>query len=222
MDFKRMKTNYSYLGNFVPFLTQNQQRIKNMLLDYKLQTKVEKLPDGKDITTLIFTKENVVVRFLPFRIDFDYLYSSANCTAQLSFQKACEFYNLLGEIFYDLKGSRIALVSSVFMDNTNGMCSRYLAKKLGANDLFGECSEFNFRLNGVKQYFEPVNSVVDFRPGEAKNNQTQKVLPVLIANLDINTMALNRDARLAISDAENHFSDLLLEEQERLNQIEAL
>ena len=47
MKFMRMKNSYSLLGNYVPLLTTNQQRIKNMMIEYQIQTKDEKLPDGK-------------------------------------------------------------------------------------------------------------------------------------------------------------------------------
>lgn len=220
MNFKRMKTNYSYLGNFVPFLTDNQQRIKNLLIDYKLQTKIEKLPDGKEVTALFFNKENVIIRFLPFRIDFDYVFSSQTCTAQASFHNACEFYKLLGEIFYDLRGARVALVSTLLIDKPFEEGCKILSNKFGISDYFGDVNEFSFRINGVKSYFEPLNSVLDIRRDALKNAQTGQPVAVLIANLDINTLAQNKEPRLVVEDAENHFSELLLEEQERINQID--
>lgn len=216
MKFMRMKNSYSLLGNYVPLLTTNQQRIKNMMIEYQIQTKDEKLPDGKEVTTLYFQKNNIQVRFLPFRIDYDYMYVNQECSMQKSLQQACEFFKLLGEIF-DAKGARIALVSSLFVDNTNQAAAKYLAEKLNVNDLFGNCAEFTFRVNNIKHYFEDVNSVLDFRPGEAKNNKTGEKHQIMIANIDINTMAANKEHRFDPIDAEEYFSDLVLEEQEKVN-----
>lgn len=216
MKFTRMKNSYSLLGNYVPLLTTNQQRIKNMMIEYQIQTKDEKLPDGKEVTALFFQKNNIQVRFLPFRIDYDYMYVNQECTMQKSLQSACEFFKLLGEIF-DAKGARIALVSALFVDNTNQAAAKYLAEKLNVTDIFGNCAEFTFRVNNIKHYFEDVNSVLDFRPGEAKNNKTGEKHQIMIANIDVNTMASDKTHRFDPVDAEEYFSDLVLEEQEKVN-----
>ena len=84
-------------------------------------------------------------------------------------------------------------------------------------DVFGNCAEFTFRVNNIKHYFEDVNSVLDFRPGEAKNNKTGDVHQIMIANIDINTMMQNKDHRFDPIYAEEYFSDLVLEEQEKVN-----
>ena len=216
MKFTRMKNSYSLLGNYVPLLTTNQQRIKNMMIEYQIQTKEEKLPDGTTVTALFFQKNNVQVRFLPFRIDFDYMYVNQECTMHNSLQSASEFFKLLGEIV-DAKGARIALVSALFGDNRNQSAAKYLAEKLNVTDLFGNCAEFTFRVNNIKQYIDDVNSVLDFRPGEAKNNKTGEKHQIMIANIDINTMAANKEHRFDPIDAEEYFSDLVLEEQEKVN-----
>ena len=214
MKFMRMKNSYSLLGNYVPLLTTNQQRIKNMMMGYQMQSKEEKLPDGKTVTVLFFQMNNVQVRFLPFRIDYDYLYINQDCTMQKSLQQACEFFKLLGEIF-DAKAAR--LVSALFTDNENQVGAKYLAEKFNVSNVFGNCTEFTFRVNNIKHYFEEVNSVLDFRPGEAKNNKTGEKHQVMIANIDVNTMAANKNHRFDPIDAEEYFSDLVLEEQEKVN-----
>lgn len=216
MKFARMKNSYSFLGNYVPLLTNNEQRIKNMLLDYKLQTKMEKLPNGQEVPNLFFNKDNIQIRFLAFRIDFDYNYINAECTMQKSLKAACDFFKLLGEIF-DAKGARIALVSSLFTDNKNQAAAKYLSEKFGMNQLFGPCNEFTFRINNIKQSFEALNSVLDFRPGQAKNQKTGEVHDMMIANIDVNTLITNKDHRFDPVNAEEYFSDLLMEEQEKIN-----
>ena len=216
MKFTRMKNSYSLLGNYLPLLTTNQQRIKNMMIEYQLQAKEEKLPNGTTVSTLYFQKNNIQIRFLPFRIDYDYLYVNQECSMQKSLQSACEFFKLLGEIF-DAKGARIALVSTLFTDNNNQAAAKYLSEKFNMTDVFGNCAEFTFRVNNIKHYFEDVNSVLDFRPGEAKNNKTGDVHQIMIANIDINTMMQNKDHRFDPIYAEEYFSDLVLEEQEKVN-----
>lgn len=216
MKITRMKNSYSFIGNYLMLLNNNSQRIKNMMLDYKLDTKTEKLPDGKEVTNLFFTKGNIQVRFLGFRIDFDYLYLNQECTMQKSLKAACDFFKLLGEIF-DAKGARIAIVSTIFTDNENQKASTYLSEKFGVSQVFGPCNEFTFRINNIKQSFETLNSVLEFRPGQAKNNKTGEVHNVMIANIDINTLISNKEHRFDPINAEEYFSDLLMEEQEKIN-----
>lgn len=63
MRVTKMRSNFSMIGNFVSFLKENEQRIKNMLLDYTVQSGMEKLPSGEEVKTLLFQKENVHIRF---------------------------------------------------------------------------------------------------------------------------------------------------------------
>ena len=68
MEFFKTRINYSYIGEYIDFLIQNEQRIKNLMIDYEIQSKVDALPDGREVKSFIFTKENVSIRFLPIRL----------------------------------------------------------------------------------------------------------------------------------------------------------
>ena len=222
MRVTKMRSNFSMIGNFVSFLKENEQRIKNMLLDYTVQSGMEKLPSGEEVKTLLFQKENVHIRFLPVRIDFDYVYANANCTSEKALESAYQFFRLFGEIFYQVSANRIAFVTSGFLDNANHQAVETLTKTFGIAALFGDCQEFSLRLNNVKNYFEPLNSVLDIRAGEAKNAKTNQTLPVLIVNIDVNTLAANKENRFQADKMEQYLSDLVLEEEYKIRIIESL
>lgn len=222
MKFNRMRSNYSMIGNFVPFLMQNEQRIKNMMLEYEIQTKVDKTPEGKDVKSFIFTKESIIVRFLPMRIDYDFAYAAPTITQQQVYDSACQFYKLFGEIFPEVTAFRLALVSTGFVDNSNIAAIQSFSNKFGFSGVFGETTELNFRINNPKNSFEMINSVLDVRPGEAKNHKTGDVLPVMIFSIDINTLASNQKNRFYPQDVQNFFSEFLMEEQDKITQIESI
>lgn len=80
-----------------------------MLLDYTVQSGMEKLPSGEEVKTLLFQKENVHIRFLPVRIDFDYVYANANCTSEKALESAYQFSGCLVKYFIKCRptGSRL-------------------------------------------------------------------------------------------------------------------
>ena len=55
MEIINVRHTYRMLGNFINLLLNNEQRIKNMLLDYEIHTKVDKLPNGQEIKSLFIT-----------------------------------------------------------------------------------------------------------------------------------------------------------------------
>ena len=76
MDINKMNIKYSYIGDSIKFIMENEQRIKNLLLDYECHTKNDRHPSGIDVKTLTFSKKNVKICFSPLRIDFDYGFTS--------------------------------------------------------------------------------------------------------------------------------------------------
>ena len=220
MQFNKTKSSYSLLGNFVPFLLKNEASIQAFISNYQVETKVDKMQDGTEVKSFIGKKGNVIIRLLPNRVDYDFIFS-ANNTAEEAFQNACNFFSNLGER-YGLKAARLALVTTLFADNTNDAAAKTLANKLNANNIFGPCVEFTFRLNTLKDYFEKINSVVNVAAGNATNNKTNEVKPILLVTLDINTLIQNKEHRFNAIDLSNHFSDFLLEEQEKINVLNSL
>ena len=77
MEIKKMGIKYSYIVDCIKFIESNEQRIKNMLLDYECHIKSDRHPSGVDVKTLTFSKKNVKICFSPLRIDFDYGFASA-------------------------------------------------------------------------------------------------------------------------------------------------
>ena len=216
MEFKKTKSSYSILGNFIPFLLKNEESIQAFISNYQIESKADKMQDGTEVKSYIGKKDNVIVRLLPNRIDYDYIFANSNNTTEEAFQNACNFFSKLGEK-YGIKAARLALVTTLFTDNTNNEAVKHLAIRLNANSIFGPCSEFTFRLNNLRDYFERINSVVNISLGNATNNQTKEVKPILLTTLDINTLASNKEHRFNVIDLANHFSDFLLEEQEKIN-----
>ncbi|MBQ8341688.1 MAG: hypothetical protein IJY22_04850 [Clostridia bacterium] len=221
MKFNRTKMTYSLLGNYVPFLTGNEQKIRTLMADFALQTRAEKLPNGNMVTDLLYNKNNVRISYGAFRIDFEYTFANLSCSVQAGFRAACDFFKLLGKHF-DAKGARIALVSTLFTDNTDGAATKHLAEHFGMSSIFGDCQEFTFRINTVRPYFETVNSVLDIRPGEATNNTTGIKTPILMAVLDINTVKENTEHRFHPAGTETLFFELLSEEQEKVSVLMGL
>ena len=210
MEFFKTRINYSYIGEYTDFLIQNEQRIKNLMIDYEIQSKVDALPDGREVKSFIFTKENVSIRFLPNRIDFNYSNKKPE-EYQARFEAAKAFYNLFSEIFLDVLGQRIAILNQGFIRNDSNVAIEHLASRMGMTTLFGMSNELTFKMNFPKTLFEPINSVINVDMGEAKNNKTQEALKVLLVTFDVNTLAESKQARFNPNDFELDFSELLEE-----------
>ncbi len=213
-----MRKTYSYIGNLADFLINNEQRIKNLMLEYEIQSKIDTLPDGRDVKSLLFTKHNVSVRFTPVRIDFTYAYTRPDSVDD-SFAAAKNFFNLFSEIFYDILGHRIAIVSQSFIKNNNDEAIHEFTQKMGFQSAFGTCNELNFKINCPKTLFEPINSVINIDMGEAKNNKTQEKMKVLLVSIDVNTLASNQRPRFNPSDFDLDFKELLEEVQVQENKL---
>ena len=104
-----MSIKYSYICDSIKFINDNEQRIKNLLLDYECHIKNDRHPSGIDVKTLIFSKKNVKIYFSPLRIDFDYSFASILDEDVNSYEEALAFFKLFGEIFPDYKAERIAI-----------------------------------------------------------------------------------------------------------------
>ncbi len=222
MELRRMNSNYAFIGNFVSLLLENEQRIKNMLLDYKVQVFPEKLKDGREIHQLVFNKDHIQIRFLVNRVDFNFIFFQPQKTKEESLKEALNFFGLFGEIFPDERANRIALASTFFMENQNLSGVQQLAETFGMSSVFGSCSELNLHYNTIRNYFEPINSVIEIRPGDARNQEKNISMPVLIFNFDINTLASNQEARFFAGNLQSAFSDFLLEEAERIEEFKKL
>lgn len=220
MRVKKIRYAYSLIGDFLNFLMKNEQRIKNMLLDYEIQTKVDKLPNGQEVKSLLFKKENIGIRVLPNRVDFDYGCKTPEEDAMESFDKASQFFKLFSEIFPEVIGNRIALVAQGFIENNNNSALEKFADSMGMTSKFGNCSELSFKINTPKQYTEPINSVLAVEMGNAKNSKTNQETKIMIVALDINTMAINKDNRFSALNFENDFKNLIQESEERFSAIE--
>lgn len=215
-----MRYSYSYIGNFVELLTNNEQRIKNLMIEYEIQSKTDKLPDGREVKSLMFTKQNINIRFMPMRVDYNFALVNPNSKSEEVFNEAKAFFKLLGEIFPEAVGQRIAIVAQCFIRNEDGIAVTSFADKMGLSENFGDCNELAFKINTPKTYFERLNSVVNVDMGEAKNNKTQEKMPVLLVSLDVNTMANNQTPRFYPKDFERDFSDLFVEVESRFQILE--
>lgn len=211
MEILRVRESYSYIGPLADFLIDQQQRIKNLLIDYEIQSKVENLPDGREVKSLLFTKQNVTVRFLPDRIDYTYNLPNPSIPLEESYESAKQFFKLFSEIFYDVKAQRIAIVSQAFIKNENNQAIQDLTSKMNLVRGFGLCNELKFKINNPKSLFEPVNSVLNLDMGEAKNNKTQEVLKVLLVSVDVNTLAENKELRFNPTNFDSDFRELFEE-----------
>ncbi len=214
MDFFRVRTNYSFLGNYIGLLSEKEQQIKNLFLDYQIQTKVEKV-SNLEVKTFLFTNKNISIQFLLNRIDFDYKFETSTQMPQAAFNAACTFWAKLKGL--QVSAKRIAVFTTGYIDNSKGDASRYLEKQLGKITNFGICNELKVRINNIKSYFEPLNSVLEITQGEAKNSNTNEVKPILLCSIDVNTLAGNEKERFKVETADKYFADLLLEEQDKVN-----
>ncbi len=216
MQINKVRQIFSFIGDFTDFLINNQQRIKNLMLDYEIQTKVDTLPDNREIKSLLFTKKNISIMFTPGRIDYSYNFVNNNNLNDI-LNEANEFFKLFSEIFYDLKASRIATVGQAFINNENDSAVLKLTSKMGLSDLFGDANELHLKLNNPKNLFERVNSVLDLSMGQAKNNHTNESMQVILVSIDINTVADNKEPRFEIKNFKNYFSELVSEAEDKYN-----
>ena len=189
MILKKVRVSYSYIGNFLNLLLQNEQRIKNMLLDYEIQSKLDTLPNGIEVKNLLFSKGNIRIRFTPVRVDYEYSLTSPNTNSLDIFESAYAFFKLLNEIFPDIAGGRIAILSQSFIDNTNNKAIEEFTGKMGFSASFGSCKELSFKFNTPKVAFEDLNAVVNVDMGTAKNNASKEEIKVLLLTIDVNTKA---------------------------------
>ena len=144
------------------------------MIDYEIQSKVDALPDGREVKSFIFTKENVSIRFLPNRIDFNYSNKKPE-EYQASFEAAKAFYNLFSEIFLDVLGQRIAILNQGFIRNDSNVAIEHLASRMGMTTLFGMSNELTFKMNFPKTLFEPINSVINVDMGKRKITRHRKL-----------------------------------------------
>lgn len=211
----RMRQSYSFIGNLTEFLISNEQRLKNLMVDYEIQSKVDTLPDGREVKSLMFTKQNVAVRFTPNRMDYTYNYPNPECNTEDVYKAAKDYFTLFAEIFPDVTAQRVAIVSQGFIKNENLSAIDEFTSKMKFAEVFGECNELNFKINNPLTKFEPLNSVLNIDMGEAKNNKTQEVMKVLLVNVDVNTLAANNKARFNPALFDAYFKDLQEEVEDK-------
>ena len=220
MILKKVRVSYSYIGNFLNLLLQNEQRIKNMLLDYEIQSKLDTLPNGVEVKNLLFSKGNLRIRFTPVRVDYEYSLTSPNTNSLDIFYSAYAFFKLLNEIFPDIAGGRIAILSQSFIDNTNNKAIEEFTGKMGFSASFGSCNELSFKFNTPKVAFEDLNAVVNVDMGTAKNNASKEEIKVLLLTIDVNTKAEQTTARFNPGNFKTDFKDLYSLIEERTAELE--
>lgn len=220
MILKKVRVSYSYIGNFLNLLLQNEQRIKNMLLDYEIQSKLDTLPNGVEVKNLLFSKGNLRIRFTPVRVDYEYSLTAPNTNSLDIFESAYAFFKLLNEIFPDIAGGRIAILSQSFIDNTNNKAIEELTGKMGFSASFGSCNELSFKFNTPKVAFEDLNAVVNVDMGTAKNNASKEEIKVLLLTIDVNTKAEQTAARFNPGNFKTDFKDLYSLIEERTAELE--
>lgn len=220
MILKKIRVNYSIIGNFVDFLIQNEQRIKNMMQDYEIQTKVDTLPDGREVKNLLFTTHLKRIMFATARIDFTYSLPTPTTSFDETYQEARSFFNLLGEIFPEVVGNRIAIVLNSFIENSNNQAIISMTEFMGLTSSFGSCNELSFKINTPKQKKEIINSVLNVDMGSATNNKTKEQIPVLLISFDANTLANNQVNRFYATNFEHDFADLIDEIKNRTIEME--
>lgn len=208
MEISRVRQSYSYIGDLADFLIKNEQRIKNLMIDYEIQSKVDQLADGREVKSLLFTKKNITVRFTPVRIDYTYSYPNPSIDSKDVYLATKEYFKLFSEIFDDVVAQRIAIVSQCFIRNEGCSAIHHITSKMGLTSDFGVSNELHFKINNPKTFFEPVNSVLNVDMGEAKNNQTQEVVKVLLVSIDVNTLAENKTPRFNPMNFDSDFQDL--------------
>lgn len=208
MDVIKMTIKYSYIGDSRLFLMNNEQRIKNLLLDYKCDIKSESHPSGVDVKILLFSKNNVKICFSPIRIDFEYAFTSTSDEDVNSYDQANQFFKLFGEIFPEYKSERIAVYLTSFVDNTENSKVEYLTNIFNISDVFGDCKDLQLRVNNVKNYKEKINSALVMERGFITNHKTNETKDVIICKIDVNTMADNRELRFYPSNFLDDFNDL--------------
>ena len=208
MEIKKMGIKYSYIVDCIKFIESNEQRIKNMLLDYECHIKSDRHPSGVDVKTLTFSKKNVKICFSPLRIDFDYGFASALDEDVNSYEEALNFFKLFGEIFPEFMAERLAIYLTGFIDNEDNKTVEYLSNMFNICDVFGDCKDLHIRVNNVKNYKEKLNSALILERGFITNHKTNETKNVVILKMDINTLAENRALRFSPYNFFNDFNDL--------------
>ena len=203
-----MSIKYSYIGDSIKFIMENEQRIKNLLLDYECHIKNDRHPSGVDVKTLTFSKKNVKICFSPLRIDFDYGFTSPLDEDVNSYEEALNFFKLFGEIFPEYRAERLAIYLTGFIANDNNKAVEYLSNIFNTYDVFGDCKDFHLRVNNIKNYKEKLNSALVLERGFITNNKTKESKDVVICKIDINTLADNRILRFSPYNFINDFNDL--------------
>lgn len=208
MEITFTRINFSIIGNCALFIKDNGQELRNIFKDYEVSTRDENLPDGTTATSLLFKKRAASLRFTPVRVDCDIIASSNNTLKDYLYY-ACDFFERLKSLSPPLIGNRIAIVAQCFIDNTQCKAVEYLTGKMGLGYAFGICNELHFKINSPKIGFERLNCVLNVDMGEAKNNKTGEVTKVLLASIDVNTLAENNAERFTPAKVRPLFTELL-------------
>ncbi|MDE5715691.1 MAG: hypothetical protein K2I42_06110 [Anaeroplasmataceae bacterium] len=220
MILNKVRISFSIIGNFVDLLVNNEQRIKNMLLDYEIQTKVDTMPNGVEVKSLLFTNKNISIRFLPVRMDYVFNFTNPRNELDDIYQKALEFFKLFSEIFPDFGGNRIAILTEGFIENKNDQAIVSFADQMGFTKCFGDCNEISFKINTPIEKKESLNSVLNVNMGMAKNNKTQEEMRVLMVAIDVNTLMNHQTVRFFPSNFNLDFPELLEITKQRISEVE--
>lgn len=208
MQLLKMRTTTSIIGNLTDFLIQNGEKLKQMFDGWEVQHKVEKLADGREVQSLMFTQQNLTARFMPTRIDYTFSYKTPDSPSSEGHESSKQFFKRIGQAFPQIVGQRIAVVWQGFIKNPNDEAIHYWNDRFGLTAAFGASNEIHFKINNPTQSFETLNSVLNVDMGEAKNNKTNEVMKVLLVSIDVNTLAKNTENRFDASKLDKEFDAL--------------
>lgn len=222
MQFSKMRISSSLIGDFGDFLYHNIDELKKLYVDFDCQTKTEKLPDGREVSSCLVTKNNVTAKFTPGRIDYVYNFPNSSTTIGDVLNATQSFYKTLSKRFPDVSAARIAVVITSIIDNENDAAVEYLTRKFGLTAVFGNSNELQLKINNPIVSFEQLNSVLEIAMGEAKNNKTQERKKVLLVTSDVNTLATNKQNRFFAINCDKQFETLFELADEKTSNLEKL
>ena len=215
MEIKKVTHTCSIFGNFM-MLSGSEDLLKKTFNSFECKIDEERLQPGMMSKRYVFRNKNLAIAIRAFRIDLEYAFIDDSDNA-LEFVEFVDNVCVLLDGIGATKGSRIAVSTVEFGDNSNNQLVEKCNNLFNINNLFGKSSkEFSLRLNHITTLLnEEFNSVVLIQDGRITNNKTKEQKDVLFFNKDINSLMTNHDERFEVKNCGKYLADLLLEVEER-------
>lgn len=211
---------FVFFSDFTKIVTEDIPTLVKLFDGYKMNQRQEATPQGP-VTVTAFSNKNYAVSFRVNRMDVEFA-NNPNQPTNESLGHALSEFAKVREAYSNLPGNRISYVGTSFIPNPKNEPLMDMVENIGLTDVFGQPTEFNFRLNTpVKIEREMCNAVLTVQQGSVQD-PSKKNLPAIICVNDINTMPQDRTNRFELDELEEIYKAMMAKSIEKNEKVLAL